>query len=114
MMGFTFPIPTIPKPAEDVGDCVSNRLTFLKMHSARKCEKFTNYPLSNPRASSSRRCLNSSRGLHPPEAMMHFPTVSDFALISETIFRLRGKFSQFYLFPKKFLIFTPKISDDLF
>ena len=47
------------------------------------------------------------RGIHPPEAMMHFPPVSDFPSISEKIFRFRWKFSRCYLF-KKILIFICK------
>jgi len=39
------------------------------------------------------------RGVHPREAMMHFPP------ISKNFFRLCGKLSQFYLFRRNFLIF---------
>jgi len=45
------------------------------------------------------------QGRPSPEAMMHFPPVSDFPPISEQIFTLRGKCSQFYLFRKKISIF---------
>jgi len=45
------------------------------------------------------------RGIHPPEAMMHFPLLSDIPPISEKFLRLRRKFSQFYLFRKRFSIF---------
>ena len=47
----------------------------------------------------------NSRGVHPPETMMHFPPCLRFPPYVRTIFRLCGKCSQFYLFPKNFSIF---------
>ena len=44
---------------------------------------------------------------------MHFPSVSDFPPISEKLFSVRGKFSQFHLFPKTFSIFIRKSDDFL-
>ena len=52
----------------------------------------------HPMCSSARE----GRGVHLPEAMMHFPPVSDFPPISVKLFRLRGQFS---LFSKLFPIF---------
>ena len=46
-----------------------------------------------------------SRGVHPLEAMMHFPSVSDFSPISENFSDAKG-FFQFHLFPKRFFDFT--------
>jgi len=45
-----------------------------------------------------------NRGVHPSEAMMHFPPVSDSPYFLKN-FGLRGKFPQFYLFPRNFSIF---------
>src|SRR6218665_1622317 len=39
----------------------------------------------------------------PPETMMHSPPLSDSPIFEK--FSDRGKFSQFYLFPRNFLIF---------
>ena len=44
------------------------------------------------------------RGVHPSEAMMHFPSVSDSPCFRK-IFWLGGKCPKFYLFPKNFKIF---------
>src|SRR6218665_2040293 len=44
--------------------------------------------------------VSIARGVHPPEAMMHFPLFQISLPISENIFTLRGKFSQFRLFQK--------------
>src|SRR6218665_946068 len=47
-------------------------------------------------------------GVHPPEAMMHFPPVSDFpTLFPKKISDSVESFLQFYLFPKIFLDFHP-------
>src|SRR6218665_3296501 len=43
-------------------------------------------------------------GVHPPEAMMHFLSVSDSPYFRNKI-TLRQKYPQFYLFPKHFSIF---------
>ena len=46
---------------------------------------------------------------------MYFSPRFRFPLCFRQIFRLRGKFSKFYLFPETFFDFhPPKISDDLF
>src|SRR6218665_3576115 len=44
----------------------------------------------------------------PSEAMMHFTPVSDFPNFRKMV-TLRGKFSQFDLFPQKFFNFHPPI-----
>src|SRR6218665_88024 len=49
----------------------------------------------------------------PLRQKLHFPRFR-FPPISQKNFRLRGKFSQFYLFPQHFFIFICKKSDDLF
>jgi len=54
---------------------------------------------------------NSNRGVHPPEAMMHFPPL--FSIFPLKIFRL-WKFSKMLSFQKKFPIFSRQISYDLF
>jgi len=41
--------------------------------------------------------IHTSRGVHPPEAMMHFPHVSDSPCFRK-MSSLRGKFPKFYLF----------------
>src|SRR6218665_3776369 len=46
-----------------------------------------------------------SRGVHPPLDHDASPPCFRFAPIFEKNFRLCGKFSQFYLFPKNFAIF---------
>ena len=59
------------------------------------------------RFTSSNPPINDVRGVHPPEAMMHFPLVSKFTPISEKFLRLRRKFSRFYLFRQHFFDFHP-------
>jgi len=53
------------------------------------------------------------QGRPSPEAMMHFP-LFQISPITEKMFILRRKSSQFYLFPKNFRFSSAKISDDLF
>ena len=51
------------------------------------------------------------RGVHPPEAMMHFPPVSDPPYFRQ-ILRLCGKSKKFNFFPKQFFGFhRPQISN---
>src|SRR6218665_365063 len=58
--------------------------------------------------SSHRKCISAGASILP-EAIMHFPPVSDFP----PLFPTRGQFSQFYPFPKKLFDFhPPKFSDD--
>ena len=55
------------------------------------------------------------RGVHPPEAMMHFPPVSDFPPIFDKF--LDWKISKMLPFPEKIFDFHPPkclMSDDLF
>jgi len=58
--------------------------------------------------STSRKTEPMDRGVHPPEAMMHFP-LFQIPPISEKFLRLCRKFS-----PKKFRFSSAKIPDDLF
>src|SRR6218665_913546 len=45
------------------------------------------------------------QGRPSPEAVMHFPPVSDLHPYFRKILRLCGKLKKFYIFPKKFPIF---------
>src|SRR6218665_1616696 len=56
-----------------------------------------------------------SRGVHPSEAMMHFPTVSQFSPYFRKNFQTPRNISPIGPFPTKFSdSHPPKISDDLF
>jgi len=60
---------------------------------------------SNCNLQTSKAPLN--RGVHPPEVMMHFPTVSDFLSISENFSDSMENFSNLTLFRKKCFGFHP-------
>src|SRR6218665_2954486 len=56
--------------------------------------------------------VSTTRGVHPPGAMMHFLPCFRISPYFQTFFRLCGIFSQFDLFPQNVPFSSAKISDE--